>query len=81
MNGLFVLPTTNKTTFGIVDARSVQNADTAEEQGYDAGKKYAADFNAKLLAWADEDFSRMERIDADKRKQHWKNTDQTVSKQ
>jgi len=24
-----------------------------------------ADFNAKLLAWADEDFSRMERIDAD----------------
>ena len=24
-----------------------------------------ADFNAKLLAWADEDFSRMERVDAD----------------
>ena len=30
----------NKTTFGIVDAQSVQNADTAEEKGYDAGKKY-----------------------------------------
>ena len=24
----------------IVDAQSVQNADTAEEKGYDAGKKY-----------------------------------------
>ena len=31
----------DKTTFGIVDAQSVQNADTAEEKGYDAGKKYA----------------------------------------
>ena len=30
----------DKTTFGIVDAQSVQNADTAEEKGYDAGKKY-----------------------------------------
>ena len=29
-----------KTTFGIVDAQSVKNADTAEEKGYDAGKKY-----------------------------------------
>ncbi|WP_289423620.1 IS5 family transposase, partial [Faecalibaculum rodentium] len=29
----------DKTTFGIVDAQSVQNADTAEEKGYDAGKK------------------------------------------
>ena len=28
-----------KTTLGIVDAKSVQNADTAEEKGYDAGKK------------------------------------------
>ena len=28
----------DKTTFGIVDAQSVQNADTAEEKGYDAGK-------------------------------------------
>ena len=30
----------DKTTFGIVDAQSVQNADTAEEKGCDAGKKY-----------------------------------------
>ena len=30
----------DKTTFGIIDAQSVQNADTAEEKGYDAGKKY-----------------------------------------
>ena len=30
----------DKTAFGIVDAQSVQNADTAEEKGYDAGKKY-----------------------------------------
>ena len=30
----------DKTTFGIVDAQSVQNADTAEKKGYDAGKKY-----------------------------------------
>jgi hypothetical protein len=30
----------DKTTFGIVDAQSVQNADSAEEKGYDAGKKY-----------------------------------------
>jgi transposase len=29
----------DKTTFGIIDAQSVQNADTAEEKGYDAGKK------------------------------------------
>ena len=29
----------DKTTLGIVDAQSVQNADTAEESGYDAGKK------------------------------------------
>ena len=29
----------NKTTCGILDAQSVQNADTAEEKGYDAGKK------------------------------------------
>lgn len=28
-----------KTSFGIVDAQSVKNADTAEEKGYDAGKK------------------------------------------
>lgn len=28
----------DKTTFGIVDAQSVQNADTGEETGYDAGK-------------------------------------------
>jgi len=29
----------DKTSFGIVDAQSVPNADTAEEKGYDAGKK------------------------------------------
>ena len=29
----------DKTTFGTIDAQSVQNADTAEEKGYDAGKK------------------------------------------
>lgn len=29
----------DKTSFGIVDAQSVQNADIAEEKGYDAGKK------------------------------------------
>jgi len=29
----------DKTTFGIVDAQSVQNANTAQEKGYDAGKK------------------------------------------
>jgi transposase len=29
----------DKTTCGIIDAQSVQNADTAEEKGYDAGKK------------------------------------------
>ncbi|GHU54300.1 hypothetical protein AGMMS49975_14490 [Clostridia bacterium] len=28
-----------RTTFGIIDAQSVQNADTASEKGYDAGKK------------------------------------------
>ncbi len=27
----------DKTTFGIVDAQSVQNADTAEKKDYDAG--------------------------------------------
>ena len=29
----------DKTSLGIVDAQSVQNADTAEHKGYDAGKK------------------------------------------
>ncbi len=29
----------DKTTLGIIDAQSVKNADTAEEKGYDAGKK------------------------------------------
>lgn len=29
----------DKTSFGIIDAQSVQNADTAKEKGYDAGKK------------------------------------------
>jgi transposase len=29
----------DKTSLGIIDAQSVQNADTAEEKGYDAGKK------------------------------------------
>jgi len=29
----------DKTSFGIIDAQSVQNADTAQEKGYDAGKK------------------------------------------
>lgn len=28
-----------KTTFGIIDAKSIKNVDTAEEKGYDAGKK------------------------------------------
>ena len=28
-----------KTSFGIIDAKSIENADTAEEKGYDAGKK------------------------------------------
>ena len=28
-----------KTTFGIVDAKSVKNTDTAQQKGYDAGKK------------------------------------------
>jgi transposase len=28
-----------KATFGIVDAQSVKNTDTADEKGYDAGKK------------------------------------------
>ena len=28
-----------KTSFGIVDAQSVKNTDTAQEKGYDAGKK------------------------------------------
>ncbi|GAC1408140.1 MAG: hypothetical protein NVSMB6_06820 [Burkholderiaceae bacterium] len=30
---------TKKTTFGIVDANSVKNMDTALEKGYDTGKK------------------------------------------
>jgi transposase len=29
----------DKTSFGIIDAQSVKNADTAKEKGYDAGKK------------------------------------------
>lgn len=29
----------NKTTLGIIDAKSIKNADTAKEKGYDAGKK------------------------------------------
>ena len=29
-----------QTTMIIVDSKSIQNADTAEEKGYDAGKKY-----------------------------------------
>jgi len=29
----------DKTTFGIIDSQSVQNADTTEEKGYDGGKK------------------------------------------
>ena len=29
----------DKTSFGIVDAQSIQNADTAKEKGYDGGKK------------------------------------------
>jgi transposase len=29
----------DNTSFGILDAQSVQNADTAQEKGYDAGKK------------------------------------------
>ncbi len=28
-----------KTTMVIIDSKSIQNADTAEERGYDAGKK------------------------------------------
>ena len=30
-----------QTTMIIVDSKSIQNADTAEEKGYDAGKKYS----------------------------------------
>ena len=29
-----------QTTMIIVDSKSIQNADTAEEKGYDAGKKH-----------------------------------------
>lgn len=29
----------DKTTFGIIDAKSIKNVDTAESKGYDAGKK------------------------------------------
>ena len=29
----------DKTTLGIIDAKSVKNVDTATEKGYDAGKK------------------------------------------
>ena len=29
----------DKTTLGIIDAKSIKNTDTAEEKGYDAGKK------------------------------------------
>ena len=29
----------DKTSFGIIDSKSVKNADTAEQKGYDAGKK------------------------------------------
>ena len=29
----------DKTTFGIVDAKSIKNVDTSQEKGYDAGKK------------------------------------------
>ena len=29
-----------QTTMLIVDSKSIQNADTAEKKGYDAGKKY-----------------------------------------
>ena len=28
-----------KTSFGIIDAKSIKNADNAEQKGYDAGKK------------------------------------------
>ena len=28
-----------KTSCGIIDAKSIKNADTAEQKGYDAGKK------------------------------------------
>jgi hypothetical protein len=31
-----------QTSFGIVDAQSVKNTDTAQEKGYDAGKKVPA---------------------------------------
>ncbi len=27
-------------TFGVVDAKSIENVDTAKEKGYNAGKKY-----------------------------------------
>ncbi len=29
----------DKTTLGIIDSKSIKNVDTAEEKGYDAGKK------------------------------------------
>ena len=29
----------DKTSMGIIDSKSIKNADTAEQKGYDAGKK------------------------------------------
>ena len=39
LNGISRKSRGEKTTFVIVDARSVQNTDTAEQRGYDAGKQ------------------------------------------
>lgn len=42
----------DKTTFRIVDAQSAQNAGTAEEKGYDAGKKYqGANATSLQIRW------------------------------
>ncbi len=35
-----------KTSFCIIDAQSVKNADTAERKGYDAGKKISGSYRS-----------------------------------
>ncbi|OAM00349.1 MAG: hypothetical protein TV42_02125 [Wolbachia endosymbiont of Dactylopius coccus] len=35
-----------KTSFCIIDAQSVKNADTAERKGYDAGKKISVSYRS-----------------------------------
>jgi alpha-mannosidase len=40
-----------KTSFAIVDAQSVKNTDTAENKGYDAGKKVSGIKRHIAVAW------------------------------